>query len=139
MPYTLLPDAAAGSLFGRGEVDIVIVGADRIAADSSVANKVGTYPLAVLARHHDVPFVVVAPVSTIAPATPDGGAIVIEQRAPEEVTDCHGTSTAPAGTTAYNPAFDITPPELVTAVVTETGVARPVDRTTIAGLCATIR
>ncbi|MQY15722.1 Methylthioribose-1-phosphate isomerase [Streptomyces sp. RB5] len=121
MPYTLLADNAAGSLFAAGEVDAVLVGADRIAADGSVANKVGSYPLAVLARHHGVPFVVVAPVSTVDLDTPDGASIEIEQRAGDEVT-----GSAPPGTQAYNPAFDVTPPGLVTAIVTERGVVSPV-------------
>jgi methylthioribose-1-phosphate isomerase len=116
LPYCVLPDGAAASLFAQGEVDVVLVGADRVAADGSVANKIGTYGLAVLARHHDVPFVVVAPTSTLDAGTPSGRDIVIEQRAPAEVT--------PDGP-AYNPAFDVTPPHLVTAIVTEEGVIRP--------------
>ncbi|MGV9315626.1 S-methyl-5-thioribose-1-phosphate isomerase [Streptomyces sp. NPDC003691] len=128
MPYTLLTDNAAGSLFAAGEVDAVLIGADRIAANGAVANKVGSYPLAVLARYHHVPFVVVAPTTTIDPATPDGPAIEVEQRAPEEVTffPGGGRPLAPAGTAAYNPAFDVTPPELVTAIVTEEGAVSPV-------------
>ncbi|GAB3124485.1 S-methyl-5-thioribose-1-phosphate isomerase [Streptomyces calidiresistens] len=126
MPYAVLADAAAGSLFAAGRVDAVLVGADRIAADGAVANKVGTYPLAVLARHHGVPFVVVAPVSTIDPATPSGAGIVIEEREGDEVTTARpGVRVAPEGAGAYNPAFDVTPGELVTAVVTERGVMRP--------------
>jgi methylthioribose-1-phosphate isomerase len=135
LPYSVLPDAAAGSLLAAGQVDLVVVGADRIAADGSVANKVGTYPLAVLAHRHRVPFVVVAPVSTIDPATPDGAAIEIEQRAAGEVIAVYGAATAPAGSAAYNPAFDVTPAELVSALVTERGVASPVDRAAIARLC----
>lgn len=127
LPYAVLPDAAAASLMAAGEVDVVVLGADRIAADGSVANKVGTYSLAVLARHHGVPFVVAAPVSTIDFAAPDGAAITIEHRAAEEVTSFAGTPVAAAGSPAYNPAFDITPPDLLTALVTERGVARPVN------------
>ncbi|HKB31596.1 MAG TPA: S-methyl-5-thioribose-1-phosphate isomerase [Streptosporangiaceae bacterium] len=123
IPYAVLPDAAAASLFARGEVDIVLVGADRIAADGSVANKVGTYGLAVLARRHGVPFVVVAPSSTIDLDTPDGAAINVEQRAAVEVTSFGGQQVAPAGAAAYNPAFDVTPPDLVTAIVSECGIA----------------
>ena len=123
MPYTLLADNAAGSLFTAGEVDAVLVGADRIAADGSTANKVGTYPLAVLAHHHGVPFVVVAPTTTVDLATPDGAAIEVEQRPAAEVTDL---APSPVGTQAYNPAFDVTPPELITAIVTENGVISPV-------------
>jgi methylthioribose-1-phosphate isomerase len=126
MPHAVLPDGAAASLMAAGEVDLVLVGADRIAADGSVANKVGTYGLAVLARHHEVPFVVVAPVSTIDFATAGGAAIVVEHRAAAEVTAVAGTAVAPAGSEAYNPAFDVTPPGLLTALVTERGVARPV-------------
>jgi methylthioribose-1-phosphate isomerase len=132
LPYSVLVDGAAGSLFAAGQVDAVLIGADRIAADGSVANKVGSFPLAVLAHHHDVPFVVVAPVTTIDPKTPDGTAIEIEQRPASELTHA-----APKAATAYNPAFDVTPPELVTAVVTERGVASPVGRAEIAALYST--
>ncbi|MFR9757895.1 S-methyl-5-thioribose-1-phosphate isomerase [Streptomyces sp. TR06-5] len=132
MPYRVLVDGAAGSLFAAGAVDAVLIGADRIAADGSVANKVGSFPLAVLARHHGVPFVVVAPVSTIDPATPDGSAIEIEQRPGHEVT-----RDAPVGAEAYNPAFDVTPAQLVTALVTERGAAHPVGADTVADLCST--
>lgn len=125
IPYALLPDAAAASLLAHAEVDLVLVGADRIAADGSVANKVGTYGLAVLARRHGVPFVVVAPVSTIDPAVPCGDAIVVEQRAPAEVTSFAGNLVAPEGGAAYNPAFDVTPADLVSAIVTECGVVAP--------------
>ena len=123
MPYAVLPDAAAGSLFARGEVDIVLVGADRVAADGSVANKVGTYGLAVLAKRHGVPFVVVAPSSTIDLDTASGEEINVERRAAGEVTSFSGHQVAPAGAPAYNPAFDVTPPDLVTAIVSECGVA----------------
>lgn len=149
MPYTLLTDNAAGSLFAAGEVDAVLIGADRIAADGSVANKVGSYPLAVLARYHHVPFIVVAPVTTVDPATPDGASIEVEQRPGHEVTEVTapqvpgvgaeaggGIPVAPLGTQAYNPAFDVTPPELVTAIVTEEGVISPVTAGTLAEVCA---
>ncbi|MEU2378066.1 S-methyl-5-thioribose-1-phosphate isomerase [Streptomyces misionensis] len=147
MAYTLLTDNAAGSLFAAGEVDAVLIGADRIAADGSVANKVGSYPLAVLARHHQVPFIVVAPLTTIDMATPDGAAIEVEQRAGFEVTEVMapqaqvtgaggGVPVAPLGTQAYNPAFDVTPPELVTAIVTEEGVVSPVTGEALAEMCA---
>jgi methylthioribose-1-phosphate isomerase len=131
MPYAVLADSAAASLLAAGEVDMVLTGADRIAADGSVANKVGTYGLAVLAHHHGVPFVVAAPVSTIDTSSADGGAIVVEHRADEEVTSFAGVAVAPPGSAAYNPAFDVTPPELVTALVTEHGVARPVNAGTL--------
>ncbi|WP_030890739.1 S-methyl-5-thioribose-1-phosphate isomerase [Streptomyces sp. NRRL S-1868] len=155
MAYSVLADSAAGSLFAAGEVDAVLVGADRIAADGSVANKVGTYPLAVLAAHHGVPFVVVAPVTTVDPATPSGAGIEVEQRPGGEVTELTGLPSvgarepgavggagfalAPVGAPAYNPAFDVTPPELVTALVTEQGVLRPVTGEGIAELCSTSR
>jgi methylthioribose-1-phosphate isomerase len=131
MPYTLLADNAAGSLFAAGEVDAVLVGADRIAADGSTANKVGTYPLAVLARHHQIPFIVVAPVTTVDLATPDGASIEVEQRAGSEVTDL---APSPLGAQAYNPAFDVTPPGLITAIVTENGVVSPVTAEALAAV-----
>jgi methylthioribose-1-phosphate isomerase len=127
LAYTLLPDAAAASLMAAGEVDLVLVGADRVAADGSAANKVGTYSLAVLAHHHRVPFVVAAPVSTIDFATPGGAGIVVEHRPAAEVTGYAGTQVAAPGTEAYNPAFDVTPAGLITALITERGVARPVN------------
>ncbi|MFR9800142.1 S-methyl-5-thioribose-1-phosphate isomerase [Streptomyces sp. MS06] len=150
MAYTLLTDNAAGSLFAAGEVDAVLIGADRIAADGSVANKVGSYPLAVLARYHHVPFIVVAPVTTVDPDTPDGASIEVEQRPGHEVTEIMapqapisgvggGIPVAPLGTQAYNPAFDVTPPELVTAVVTEEGAVSPVTAEGLAELCARAR
>jgi methylthioribose-1-phosphate isomerase len=125
--YAVLPDAAAASLMAAGEVDLVLAGADRIAADGAAANKVGTYSLAVLARHHGVPFVVAAPVSTIDFGAPGGREIVVEHRPAHEVTSYAGVAVAAAGSPAYNPAFDVTPPELFTALVTEGGVARPVN------------
>lgn len=152
MAYTLLTDNAAGSLFAAGEVDAVLIGADRIAADGSVANKVGSYPLAVLARYHHVPFIVVAPVTTVDPATPDGASIEVELRSGHEVTEVTvpyapmtgreaggGIPVAPLGTQAYNPAFDVTPPELVTAIVTEEGVLSPVTAEGLVELCARSR
>jgi methylthioribose-1-phosphate isomerase len=126
MPHRVLADSAAASLMAAGQVDLVVVGADRIAADGSVANKVGTYGLAVLARHHDVPFVVVAPVSTIDFSTADGASILIEQRPSDEVTHVGGKPVAPAGSVAHNPAFDVTPPALISAIVTESMVIQPV-------------
>jgi methylthioribose-1-phosphate isomerase len=126
LPHAVLADNAAASLLAAGQVDLVLTGADRIAADGSVANKVGTYGLAVLARHHSVPFVVVAPVSTVDFQTPSGSAITVEHRPAAEVTSLAGQPVAPAGSQAYNPAFDVTPPELISAVVTEQGVIQPV-------------
>jgi methylthioribose-1-phosphate isomerase len=125
LPHAVLADSAAASLMAAGEVDVVLTGADRIAADGSVANKVGTYGLAVLARHHQVPFVVVAPVSTIDLDAPDGAAIRVERRPADEVTSLAGVPVAPLGTEAYNPAFDVTPPGLISAIVTERGVVQP--------------
>jgi methylthioribose-1-phosphate isomerase len=124
--YAVLPDSAAAGLLASGAVDVVLTGADRIAADGSVANKVGTYGLAVLARYHDVPLVVVAPVSTIDFGTATGSEIVVEHRGAQEVTTLGGQVIAPAGSAAYNPAFDITPAALVSALVTERGVTQPV-------------
>lgn len=125
IPRTLIVDAAAGSLMARGLVDLVIVGADRIAANGDVANKIGTYPLAVLARHHEVPFAVAAPTSTVDLATPSGAGIPIEERDAAEVLAPGGTPVAEPDTPVANPAFDVTPAELVTAIVTERGIARP--------------
>jgi methylthioribose-1-phosphate isomerase len=139
IPHTVLPDSAAASLMAAGKVDVVITGADRIAADGSVANKVGTYGLAVLARHHGVPFVVAAPVSTIDFAASDGAAIAVEHRPGEEVTSFAGNAVAPPGSSAYNPAFDVTGPALVTALVTERGIVQPVNAGTLHDLDSTPR
>jgi methylthioribose-1-phosphate isomerase len=125
IPFELIADNAAGALMARGLVDSAIVGADRIAANGDVANKIGTYTVAVLAARHGIPFYVAAPTSTIDPATADGAAIPIEERASDEVTALHGRQIAPEGTTARNLAFDVTPHDLVTAIVTESGVLRP--------------
>lgn len=136
IPRTLIVDGAAGSLMGRGLVDLVIVGADRIAANGDVANKIGTYGLAVLARHHGVPFYVAAPTSTVDPSTPTGAGIPIEERDPAEVLAPLGVPVAEPGTPAANPAFDVTPAELITAIVTEAGVVRPPYRETLPKLLA---
>jgi methylthioribose-1-phosphate isomerase len=125
VPMTLVADTAAGSLMARGAVDLVVVGADRIAANGDAANKVGTYQLAVLAKYHSIPFYVAAPVSTVDMATPTGAQIAIEGRDPDEVTAPFGVAFAPAGTRAANPAFDVTPAKLITAIVTDLGIARP--------------
>jgi methylthioribose-1-phosphate isomerase len=122
---TVLADSMAASLFREGRVDLVIVGADRIAANGDVANKIGTYPLAIAARHHGIPFYVAAPWSTIDAATPTGGAIAIEHRGADEVRAGFGARTAPDGVSVYNPAFDVTPAALVSAIVTDRGVYRP--------------
>ncbi|MEW6771488.1 MAG: S-methyl-5-thioribose-1-phosphate isomerase [Bacillota bacterium] len=125
IPVTLITDSMAGYLMAKKGLDAVIVGADRIAANGDVANKIGTYSLAVLARHHGVPFYVAAPFSTVDPETPDGTGIPIEERDPGEVTHLGGVPVAPAGTAVWNPAFDVTPHNLVTAIITERGVYYP--------------
>ncbi len=125
IPHRLISDVAAGFAMKRGEVDLVITGADRIAANGDTANKIGTYSVAVLARHHGIPFYVAAPCSTIDPTIPTGRAIVIEERAAAEVRGVGGRQTAPEASPVWNPAFDVTPAELITAIVTERGVVRP--------------
>jgi methylthioribose-1-phosphate isomerase len=122
VPHALLPDVAAGHLMSLGEVDVVLVGADRVAANGDTANKVGTYPLAVLAARHGIPFYVCAPTSSVDLATPDGSAIVIEERNADEVLEFRGVRIAPPGTDVRNPAFDVTPAELITGIITEEGV-----------------
>jgi methylthioribose-1-phosphate isomerase len=134
IPVTLLCDNAAGWVLSRGEVDRIIVGADRIAANGDVANKIGTYPLAILAREHGVPFYVAAPTSTLDLSLASGREIPIEERAPEEVTEPRGVRVAPPGVTAINPAFDVTPHQLVAAIVTEKGIARPPYTSSLAAL-----
>ncbi len=121
---TLICDSAAASAMARGWVDKVIVGADRIAGNGDVANKIGTYPLALAAREHGVPFYVAAPYSTLDPSLPNGAAIPIEERSPEEVTSLGGQRIAPSGVRAWNPAFDVTPAGLVAAIITDVGVFR---------------
>jgi methylthioribose-1-phosphate isomerase len=123
IPATLITDSMGGALMRRGEIDLVVVGADRIAANGDVANKIGTYTLAVLARRHEIPFYVAAPLSTVDLDTPDGDAIPIEERSAEEVLSLAGVRIAPEGVGALHPAFDVTPAELVTAIITEAGVA----------------
>lgn len=124
VPVTVISDNMAASVMRSGHVDLCIVGADRIAANGDVANKIGTYGVAVLARHHGIPFYVAAPTSTIDPATATGADIVIEQRAAEEVAVPFGVRIAPVDASIHNPAFDVTPAELVTAIVTDTGIFR---------------
>ncbi|OXM71019.1 S-methyl-5-thioribose-1-phosphate isomerase [Amycolatopsis sp. KNN50.9b] len=125
VPYRVLPDSAAAAAMARGMVDCVVVGADRIAVNGDVANKIGTYGLALAAARHGLPFVVVAPSSTVDPELRSGDSIVIEERAAEEITTVSGTPVAPPGTKVFNPAFDVTPAELITAVVTEKGPLAP--------------
>jgi methylthioribose-1-phosphate isomerase len=124
VPHALIPDVAAGHLMANGEVDVVLVGADRIAANGDTANKVGTYTLAVLAARHGIPFYVAAPISTVDLATPDGAAIPIEERKANEVLFVRGVSIAPPDTDVRNPAFDVTPADLITGIVTDEGVIR---------------
>jgi methylthioribose-1-phosphate isomerase len=125
IPYRLVVDSAGPSVIARGLVDVVAVGADRIAANGDVANKIGTYPLALAAARAGVPFIVAAPESTVDVETADGGHITIEERAGDEVLEWAGARTAPDGAAAFNPAFDVTPADLVTAIVTERRVIRP--------------
>ncbi|HET7752482.1 MAG TPA: S-methyl-5-thioribose-1-phosphate isomerase [Anaeromyxobacteraceae bacterium] len=136
IPVTLLTDGMAGWLMSRGEISCIVVGADRIAANGDVANKIGTYSLAVLARHHEIPFYVAAPWSTVDLACPTGEAIPIEERGGEEVTLLDGRLIAPAGVPARYPAFDVTPAALVSAIVTERGVVRPPSADALAALSA---
>jgi len=125
IPVTIITDATAPALMRRGGVDLCLVGADRIAANGDVANKIGTYGVAVAARHHEIPLYVAAPASTFDPATPDGDAIEIEQRAADEVRRTFGRLTAPPDVPVCAPAFDVTPAELVTAIVSDAGVHYP--------------
>jgi methylthioribose-1-phosphate isomerase len=120
----VISDNMSGAFMRQGLIDAVIVGADRIAANGDVANKIGTYTVAVLARQHDIPFYVAAPLSTLDLSIPDGSHIPIEQRTPTEVTHIGNTRIVPEGVSVFNPAFDVTPHEFVTAIVTEAGVAR---------------
>ncbi|MBV8719769.1 MAG: S-methyl-5-thioribose-1-phosphate isomerase [Chloroflexi bacterium] len=125
VPMTLITDSMAGHFMSRGKVDLVVVGADRIAANGDVANKIGTYSVAVLAREHNIPFYVAAPVSTVDLSLACGDDIPIEERSSEEVTHLNGQPIAPEGVEAAHPAFDVTPARYVTAIITECGVIRP--------------
>ena len=125
IPATLIADNMAGSLMGRGQVDVVVVGADRIARNGDVANKIGTYSVALLARAHGIPFYVAAPISTLDLSLADGSQIPIEERAPDEVTHHGGRRLAPEGVRVVNPAFDVTPASCVDAIITERGIAQP--------------
>src|SRR6478735_2603398 len=126
IPVTLITDNMAGSLMRQGKIHLCIVGADRIAANGDVANKIGTYSVAVLAKAHGIPFYMAAPYSTIDLKTETGADIPIEQRNPLEVTTIHGSHpVAPSGVAVYNPAFDVTPAELITGIITERGVFKP--------------
>ena len=123
-PHRLLVDSAGPFMLARGQADVVLTGADRVAANGDTANKIGTFSLALGARHAGVPFIVVAPESTVDADTPDGAGIAIEDRGTDEVVSLAGASTAPDGTAAANPAFDVTPAEFITAVVTDQRVVR---------------
>lgn len=136
IPVTLIADGAAAMLMSRGEVDLVIVGADRVAANGDTANKVGTYPLAALAQRHGIPFYVACPLSTIDLSLDHGGLIPIEERGSEEVTGFGATRWAPEGVRVRNPAFDVTPAQLVTALITERGVVHRPDRLKLQALCS---
>ncbi|HRW46535.1 MAG TPA: S-methyl-5-thioribose-1-phosphate isomerase, partial [Caldilinea sp.] len=125
IPMHLIADNAAGHLLRTGQVDAVIFGADRVAANGDVANKIGTYKLAVVARENGIPVYAVVPTSTVDLDLADGDAIPIEERAADEVTHIEGVAIAPAGVPVYNPAFDVTPHRYLTAIVTEEGVCRP--------------
>ena len=124
IPVTLITDSMAGYFMNQGKIDLVIVGADRIAANGDVANKIGTYTLAVLAKENSIPFYVAAPTSTIDLSLPSGAEIPIEQREPEEITHIQGIRIAPEGTNVANPAFDVTPHTYISAIITEKGIIR---------------
>ncbi len=125
IPVTLVTDGMVGSLLAGGDMDVVVVGADRIAANGDSANKIGTYQAAVLAKEHGVPFLVAAPFSSVDLGTPTGAEIPIEERRPEEIVEIAGRRIAPEGVPVWNPAFDVTPARYITAIVTERGIARP--------------
>jgi methylthioribose-1-phosphate isomerase len=137
IPCTLITDSMAGHLLSLGEVDVIVVGADRIAANGDVANKIGTYSLAVLARRHNIPFYVAAPLSTFDAAIPDGSHITIEERPAAEVTGYRGERWAPEGVKVRNPAFDVTPAELITGIISEKGVVLAPDTAKVKALLAT--
>ncbi len=136
IPFQLITDNMAGWLMAQGKVEAVIVGADRIATNGDTANKIGTYTLAVLAHHHHIPFYVAAPCSTIDLSTPNGKAIPVEHRDATEVTHIGNLRIAPQGTPVLNPAFDITPATLITAIITERGVAQPPYESSLRELCS---
>jgi methylthioribose-1-phosphate isomerase len=131
IPVTLICDNMAAQVMREGKIQMVVVGADRIAANGDTANKIGTYGVALLARAHGIPFYVAAPSSSFDLSIPDGSAIPIEQRDPREVTHGFGRQTAPDGVEVYNPAFDVTPAELIAGIITEKGIIRPVEARTI--------
>jgi methylthioribose-1-phosphate isomerase len=124
IPTTVISDNMAGVMMQQGKIGAIVVGADRIAANGDVANKVGTYTVAILAKEHGIPFYVAAPLSTVDLDTPDGTKIPIEQRNPREVTHIGGRQMTPDGVEIENPAFDVTPAKYVAAIITERGIAR---------------
>ncbi|MFB3917862.1 MAG: S-methyl-5-thioribose-1-phosphate isomerase [Terriglobales bacterium] len=134
IPTTLISDNMAGAMMGQGKIGAVVVGADRIAANGDVANKIGTYSVAILAKEHGIPFYVAAPFSTVDLDTPDGSKIPIEQRSPNEVTHLAGKRIAPEGVGVENPAFDVTPAKYVAAIITEHGIARAPYEQSLRGL-----
>ena len=136
IPVTLICDNMAAQVMREGKIQLVVVGADRIASNGDTANKIGTYGVAVLAQAHRIPFYVAAPSSTFDLSIPDGTAIPIEQRDPREITHGFGRQTAPDGIEVYNPAFDVTPASLIAGIITEKGVISPVDRETIRSVLA---
>jgi len=136
IPTTVISDSMAGSMMRQGKINATVVGADRIAANGDVANKIGTYSVAVLAKEHGVPFYVAAPFSTVDMDTPDGGKIPIEQRSMQEITHIAGKAIAPEGVAVENPAFDVTPASYITCIVTERGIARQPYAESLAKLAA---
>jgi methylthioribose-1-phosphate isomerase len=136
---TVITDNMTASMMRLGHVDLVVVGADRIAANGDVANKIGTYGVAVLAKEHGIPFYVAAPISTVDLETPDGGRIPIEERADREVTHVGSFRVTPEGAKIRNPAFDVTPARFVTAIITERGIARPAYEVSLAEMCRSNR
>ncbi|MFC1662180.1 S-methyl-5-thioribose-1-phosphate isomerase [Gemmatimonadota bacterium] len=136
IPVTVISDSMAGAIMRQGAVNLVLVGADRVAANGDVANKIGTYSLAILAHHHGIPFFVALPRSTFDLAVPTGASIPIEERDPSEVTSVAGRPSAPAGVSAWNPAFDVTPAHLITAFICDEGVLRPPFEVSISSLGA---
>ena len=132
IPVTLICDNMAAQVMKERKIDLVVVGADRIAANGDAANKIGTYGVALLAKAHGIPFYVAAPSSTFDLTLEDGTSIPIEQRDPREVTHGFGRATAPEGVDVYNPAFDVTPADLIEGIITERGIIRPVNAETVA-------
>ena len=139
IPTTVISDNMSGAVMRQGKIGAVVVGADRIAANGDVANKIGTYTVAILAKEHGIPFYVAAPISTVDLETPDGSKIPIEQRSSTEVTHIAGKAITPAGVQIENPAFDVTPAKLVTAIVTERGIARAPYERSLAELAGAVQ